>query len=137
MYKSICSVTRYIKLYFIILWFYKLKGMHLFVDFQLLRLIMNQPQHTCSTCQKCFTTKYDLTRHIRTVHNKEQATCDQCGKTFGRKDNLIRHISQAHGTTAPATFNCESCPLIFERQDLLIQHIKRKHSDKQIRSGIY
>ena len=47
----------------------------------------------CEICNKSFSNRDNLSRHISTVHDKSKPhKCDTCGKAFGRVDYLERHI---------------------------------------------
>ena len=52
-------------------------------------------EYSCDSegCDKTFTKKRNLNRHIQTVHNKiKQFSCPSCEKTFGAKQVMKRHL---------------------------------------------
>ena len=48
--------------------------------------------HSCSICNKTFTFKYMLNRHVKDVHKLKVYSCYKCPKHFSRKENLNRHL---------------------------------------------
>ena len=46
--------------------------------------------HRCDICQRKFSIKSNLNRHIKT-HSTPEFTCTQCNKSFHLKWNLERH----------------------------------------------
>ena len=48
----------------------------------------------CTVCNKCFTTKSNLKRHLKNKHDKEDSNiiCEHCEKNISRKDHYERHI---------------------------------------------
>ena len=81
---------------------------------------------TCSVCQKHFTQRNNMLRHIRTVHQKatvpESLQCSLCHKVFDRLYNLKRHTNTVHTSKKP--FSCPLCDASFSRSDYLTNHLK-------------
>ena len=49
-------------------------------------------KHYCNFCEKSYTEKHNLTKHIKNKHTvNENVTCSKCGKTFQQKSSLTRH----------------------------------------------
>ncbi|XP_059183512.1 uncharacterized protein LOC131962582 [Centropristis striata] len=55
----------------------------------------NHPKHRCSVCNKTFTEKSNLTRHLK-IHAvaRETFDCDVCRKSFTTKSSLVSHQQQ-------------------------------------------
>jgi uncharacterized C2H2 Zn-finger protein len=50
------------------------------------------PGHCCDHCEKVFTRRADLKRHMQSLHSGEKSfTCGQCDNSFATKDKLNRH----------------------------------------------
>ena len=91
----------------------------------------------CPTCQKSFTRKYHLDRHL--VHTscnpgnivKEEFACEVCGKSFSRIDNLRMHL-RAHLGQKPRNrdFQCPYCEKSFYGSSLLNIHVRTHTREK-------
>ena len=73
-------------------------------------------QFTCDKCDKTFTRKDLFDAHTR-HHNAPKFKCDKCDKTFTTKSNLENHMKR-HDTQ----FNCNVCGKVFYRRDVFEQH---------------
>ena len=91
--------------------------------------------HQCEKCDKSFTQKCTLYRHIRTIHGtkpelrKGEFGCDKCDENFTQKCHLYRHVEKAHGTEPVLQKGnnvCKQCSEVFLRHTDLIEHIKKK-----------
>lgn len=61
----------------------------------------------CNLCDKTYTNRGNLERHIRHCHNKEKPhSCDICGMSFARRATLRMHVS-VHSDARE--FECEKC----------------------------
>ncbi len=56
---------------------------------------MEKPRHRCSVCDKTFTEKSNLTRHLK-IHAvaRETFDCDVCRKSLTTKSSLVSHQQQ-------------------------------------------
>uniref|UniRef100_A0A336N0Y8 CSON004154 protein n=1 Tax=Culicoides sonorensis TaxID=179676 RepID=A0A336N0Y8_CULSO len=76
----------------------------------------------CIVCDKQFSSKSVLTRHIRTVHEKvRKYSCYICTQSFKLKSHLDAHQS-SHTNERP--FKCEICSLSFKTEIVLKNHLK-------------
>ena len=58
---------------------------------------------------------------MESVHLEVKHKCSICDKDFSTKGSLNRHINDVH--EANRTFKCPECPLKFARQDTLDRHV--------------
>lgn len=81
------------------------------------------PEHVCEECHKSFSTKGNLTSHIKALHdlNTSKVECGQCGKMVRR---LARHLSICQNKQQ---LKCPHCPNIHPNQHALNTHILRMH----------
>lgn len=92
----------------------------------------------CPTCNKTFTRKYHLERHlIHTSCNpgtfeKHEFSCEVCTKKFSRIDNLRMHLRAHLGQkTRSRDFQCPYCEKSFYGSSLLNIHV-RTHTRKNL-----
>ena len=52
----------------------------------------------CSSCDKKFTTKYNLEAHTKVFHSQKQEAfvCGRCNFVSKHKSNLVRHVKKMH-----------------------------------------
>lgn len=51
----------------------------------------------CNSCDKSFSTKYSLMRHVHTTHEKKKPFgCSLCDRQFSQKVNMERHKNLVH-----------------------------------------
>ncbi len=81
----------------------------------------------CDKCNKVFTAKSDLKRHIKHVHDKiKDIKCDKCEYTCSNITNLKRHIKSIHDKIKD--IKCDKCGFVFSTNENLKQHIKQFHN---------
>lgn len=92
----------------------------------------------CPSCEKTFTRKYHLERHL--VHTscnpgtyeKQEFSCEVCNKVFSRVDNLRMHLRAHLGQKSRSRdFQCPYCEKSFYGSSLLNIHV-RTHTRKLI-----
>lgn len=89
----------------------------------------------CHVCEKVFTRKYHLDRHLQLTPCSGQPPpahpCEVCGKVYTRKDNLREHLRVHAGeVTRKKKFKCEFCPKMFHGASLLRIH-ERTHTGEK------
>lgn len=71
------------------------------------------------------------------VDGKKRPVCQLCNKSFSKKDHLTRHINNLHAGMTPATFenftpeqsfNCNICGKRFSRPEFLRRHLDDAHN---------
>ncbi len=62
------------------------------------QLEVNHLDLVCHVCEKAFTLKSSVRRHIKSVHVQEQYVCPHCPevRSFNDASNLRRHVKNAH-----------------------------------------
>lgn len=88
---------------------------------------------TAASCDRSFSTKYNLVRHVLVTHlNVRKYDCNYCGAKFGSKQNLEEHIN-IHEDRRP--FKCTVCGKKFRWTSQLSVH-KKTHKKKSFRGNV-
>lgn len=87
----------------------------------------NEDKFKCDQCDKTFTLKLYLQKHIKHIHikNKNQV-CKDCGKAFVRKSHLDVHMRLHSGQFE----YCQFCNKGFAQRCNLKLHIQKNHADE-------
>ncbi|KAJ8412307.1 hypothetical protein AAFF_G00145740 [Aldrovandia affinis] len=85
-----------------------------------------QKPHQCSFCEKMFHRKDHLKNHLQTHDpNKEAFRCQECGKSYSTKLGYKRHTAMHAAATGDLT--CKVCQQRLETTPALLEHL-RGHS---------
>lgn len=79
-------------------------------------------RYLCNICQKEFTLKGDLTRHLNSHNGVKPYECEHCNKTFTLKSNLRQHLTTHR---QDRTFACPMCSKSFGNRRNLNLHLRR------------
>lgn len=88
----------------------------------------------CDQCDKAFTRKYHLERHMEMHAGTKNFQCEYCGKEFGTKGNLIAHVKRIH--LQIKEFSCGVCKKGFYSSKDLQTHIKVHTGEKPYQCDI-
>ena len=72
-------------------------------------------------CLKC-SSKFNLTKHIKSVHTQDEFQCDQCTSSFRRKGDLENHKRRKHTIK-----KCDECEFTTYKNVELSNHVMRVH----------
>ncbi len=76
----------------------------------------------CCLCDKTFSARSKLRRHIDSVHAGKNHGCWFCDKFYNREDHLMEHILRSHGLAA-----CKDCKATFPEKEMLKNHRAQAH----------
>ena len=78
--------------------------------------------HYCQVCEKSFSSKSGLDKHVKSIHEGRKFTCVECDETFSDKRNLRNHMKTVH--TGERDYQCEQCSKTFSTKSILSDHLK-------------
>ncbi|XP_077502194.1 uncharacterized protein LOC144113150 [Amblyomma americanum] len=82
--------------------------------------------HTCSECNKGFTFRFELTKHVRCVHQAQFFRCESCKRTFTAEETYKIH--KEHHDRGLG-FTCTECGNMYETQGHYEQHMQAHSKD--------
>ena len=86
----------------------------------------------CNICDKTFTSRYGLCRHIEEAHNYPSIQCPQCPKQFKRRENMREHLDAVHDVpNASTSIECPYCNKKFSTSRNKARHIRDVHRKKE------
>ena len=87
-----------------------------------------ESQNICDICNKSFSNKTYLERHVTIVHDElREHKCEICGITFGQKNELQFHLKKVLYLVKP--HKCDSCDRSFIQKNYLDMHVKIVHEN--------
>ncbi|XP_055545334.1 zinc finger protein 62 homolog isoform X2 [Wyeomyia smithii] len=85
-------------------------------------------QPRCNICNKVFTAKVSLERHMLLHTDAKPYSCEQCGESFRRLLNLRHHKSLVHDGINPHV--CSECNETFKNYQKLYFHKQKVHNKR-------
>lgn len=80
----------------------------------------------CESCAITFKSRYCLRRHLKLKQLMQENSCLKCQKKFTSKDGLAKHVRNKH-TFKNITYQCDMCALKFKVKESLQSHLNRIH----------
>ena len=80
----------------------------------------------CTPCQKEFTGKYELNRHLQSMcpfNPDRQVKCKVCNTSSGTARDFLKHLREEHNSTSD--YLCTRCLLDFATEKLLLSHLEK------------
>ena len=80
----------------------------------------------CSFCNKSFSDRGNMIRHMKNKHEHRKLVCSFCNKIFTDLSNMNRHILNTH-TSEGREYNCRFCDHVFNQYSNMKKHLQAKH----------
>ncbi len=94
-------------------------------------LVHENKMHECNLCNKKYSYKDNLNRHIAMFHHKRRIiSCTQCDKTFQDKSSLMRHQQRQHMLDQDKKHVCQMCHKEYLTKDSLRYHMQQMHNQQ-------
>ncbi|XP_015183662.1 PREDICTED: zinc finger protein 709-like [Polistes dominula] len=78
----------------------------------------------CTQCNRCYSSKKSLERHILTTHNNEaKFQCQKCKKEFFQIDQLLQHGKLHRSNDKSKLVPCKICNKSFRKTDTMVRHL--------------
>lgn len=86
-------------------------------------------QFRCHTCNKTFSTQWNLDRHTTQHTGDKEYRCGECGKEFALKDKYQQHLRR-HDASA-RQYKCTVCDKELADRSSLKQHLETHNKSRQ------
>ncbi|OXA54280.1 Zinc finger protein 91 [Folsomia candida] len=84
---------------------------------------------TCGTCQKVFSSRPRMLRHVNTVHDRNDTVmCDVCGMRLSCRKSLQNHTKIHEMEPGAKDHQCDQCGLSFRHYASLRRHNQMRHN---------
>ena len=87
---------------------------------------MSENFFKCDSCEKSYSTKKNLYRHVESIHDGIKYQCDICDKMYSEAERLKRHFLARHNLSA-AKFVCNICGITMDCRSELKNHMDFVH----------
>lgn len=88
----------------------------------------------CKICNKSFSEKGNLTKHLKTHEEVKSNNCTICGRSFTLKAQLVLHLKRVH--LQEKSFICELCGKGFVENSRLVIHMREHSGDKPYKCSV-
>ncbi|XP_033209550.1 zinc finger Y-chromosomal protein-like [Belonocnema kinseyi] len=97
----------------------------------LCHLLASEFRHKCDKCARSYKWPQGLSQHKRLTHSDTSTKfiCDYCERKWSRKINLARHITSRHLQALNSRHKCHKCERSYKWPQGLTSHKRLVHSD--------
>ena len=97
---------------------------------------LNGDKHSCNKCDKTFSTRLMLKKHLDSSHYAKQIQienrCNHCENVFDSKEDFKKHVIDVFYTHSEnGSFGCKECNKTFSGEKNLIYHIHHSHMKRR------
>lgn len=92
-----------------------------------MRIHRNEQPYICEKCEKSFSIKSNLKRHMQSHMREEQFTCWKCGIKCSSEKKLAIHF-RIHETIS---HKCPECGKLFQNKSNLTRHLKIHSNERE------
>ena len=94
-----------------------------------LRKHSDSKNFACSQCDRAYSTKYQLTDHVRVSHANSKLRCSVCSYTSTNFLAIKKHIISMHTHPNLKPYQCFYCTFTHVHSGCIYAHCKRLHKE--------